>query len=70
MTNAEAVTYATASCVKFPWSDEQKYAEVDAMGNRIRRLAEKSQQRGACDRGMYDEESQKDLDTITGMHNI
>ena len=60
--NAEAVTYATASWCTL--TDEQKDAEVDKMGTGYDDWLKSLSRVGVI--GMYDEESQKDLDTITG----
>ena len=60
--NADAVTYATASWCTL--TDEQKDAEVDKMGTGYDDWLKSLSRVGVI--GMYDEESQKDLDTITG----
>ena len=60
--NADAVTYATASwCIL---TGEQKDAEVDKMGTGYDDWLKSLSRVGVI--GMYDEESQKDLDRITG----
>ena len=60
--NADAVTYATASWCTL--TDEQKDAEVDKMGTGYDDWLKSLSRVGVI--GMYDEESQKDLDRITG----